>query len=40
VPGTFGSFVNFVIPGRKPFGSAGVHVLPPSKLVSMPQPSL
>src|SRR5205807_9237459 len=40
VPGTAGSLVYFVTPGRKPFGSVGVHVLPPSRLALTAQPSL
>jgi hypothetical protein len=39
-PGTFGSFVNFVMPGRKPSGSVGVQVLPPSNVALTAQPSL
>src|SRR3989442_1174680 len=40
VPGTDGSFVNCVMPGMKPLGSVGVHVLPPSNVALTPQPSL
>src|SRR5436305_15082720 len=40
VPATFGSFVNDVMPGRKPFGNVGVHVLPPSDVAFTAQPSL
>src|SRR5439155_10307712 len=40
VPGTAGSFVNCVMPGMKPLGSVGVHVLPPSNVALTPQPSL
>ena len=40
VPSTSGSFVNFVMPGRKPSGVVGVHVVPPSFVVLTAQPSL
>src|SRR2546423_304084 len=40
VPGTLGSFVYFVTPGRNPSGNVRVHVFPPSNVAFTAQPSL